>query len=81
MPIQEKVKVKNKPKFEEVGMASMYLMTHMVCEGGAESFNFFEKLIRNTSFQSSSNLSTIVLTTIKLEIWPNESKVVNRTRC
>lgn len=36
VPIQEKVKVKKKPKFEEVGMARMYLMTHLVCEERAE---------------------------------------------
>lgn len=36
VPIQEKVKVKKKPKFEEVGMARMFLMTHLVCEERAE---------------------------------------------
>ncbi len=36
VPIQERVKVKKKPKFEEVGMARMYLMAPSVCEERAE---------------------------------------------
>ena len=53
VPIQVKVKVKKKPKFEEVGM---YLMTHMVCEERAE----YELRIQPRQGNLGTDLSTLV---------------------
>lgn len=55
IPIQEKVKVKKKPKFEEVGMARMYLMTHLVCEERAE----YEFRIQTRLGNLGTDLSTL----------------------
>lgn len=57
VPIQEKVKVKvkKKPKFEEVGMARMYLMSRMVCEERAE----YELQIQTRQGNLGTDLSTL----------------------
>ncbi|MBS4018619.1 MAG: hypothetical protein KGZ68_10325, partial [Dechloromonas sp.] len=55
VPIQERVKVKKKPKFEEVGMSRMYLMTHMACEERAE----YEVRIQTRQGNLGADLSTL----------------------
>lgn len=53
--VQEKVKVRKKPKFEEVGMARMYLMTHLVCEERAE----YEVRVQTRQGNLGTDLSTL----------------------
>ena len=53
--IQEKVKVRKKPKFEEVGMARMYLMTPLVCEERAE----YEVRLQTRQGNLGTDLSTL----------------------